>query len=507
MRSIAREPQRSLPGSPALWVFPLAVLVAVFLGVAVSVIGFLAVVAVVGVGGLVFLIATAHRPAVFLGALGFLMIGYAFFGRSFAHLGLSPLYVGEMVMSLAGVAFMVRLRKARLGLLEVLLFGLMFWGIVRTVPYISVHGIDALRDSSIWLYAIFALAVSTVIQREHVDFIVRQYGRLLPWFLVWVPVAIGILMTIGSSLPTTPGSDVPIIWPKAGDMGVHLGGIAAFILIGLYARTRVLTPERELMLWPLWLIGVVLVAAINRGGLLAVTIAVAVTFMLRPTKRILTPIIAGLAIGASILLINPTIEIGAREVSANQLASNVLSIFSAEDKGQLEGTREWRLSWWTDIVNYTVNGEYRWTGKGFGINLADDDGYQANADGSIRSPHNGHMTILARMGVPGIAIWFLLHAGFAISMVRAIFRARGRQNTFWMQVNAWILAYWLAMMVNASFDVYLEGPQGGIWFWVVFGLGLAVLRLQRAEFANEDESARQAESRGVSPWPATYNRS
>jgi hypothetical protein len=34
-------------------------------------------------------------------------------------------------------------------------------------------------------------------------------------------------------------------------------------------------------------------------------------------------------------------------------------------------------------------------------------------------------------------------------------------------------------MVNATFDVYLEGPQGGIWFWCVFGFGIALMEVQR----------------------------
>jgi hypothetical protein len=38
-----------------------------------------------------------------------------------------------------------------------------------------------------------------------------------------------------------------------------------------------------------------------------------------------------------------------------------------------------------------------------------------------------------------------------------------------------------------SFDVYLEGPQGGIWFWSIIGLALAVLRLKQAEDQAERE--------------------
>ena len=37
------------------------------------------------------------------------------------------------------------------------------------------------------------------------------------------------------------------------------------------------------------------------------------------------------------------------------------------------------------------------------------------------------------------------------------------------------LAYWGAFMANASFDVFIEGPMGGIWLWTVFGAGLAAV--------------------------------
>jgi hypothetical protein len=46
-------------------------------------------------------------------------------------------------------------------------------------------------------------------------------------------------------------------------------------------------------------------------------------------------------------------------------------------------------------------------------------------------------------------------------------------------VGGILMVWWLAAMANTSFDPYLEGPQGGIWFWCVFGLGLVVIRLAR----------------------------
>jgi hypothetical protein len=34
-------------------------------------------------------------------------------------------------------------------------------------------------------------------------------------------------------------------------------------------------------------------------------------------------------------------------------------------------------------------------------------------------------------------------------------------------------------MTNSAFDVFLEGPQGGIWYWSLFGFGIAALEAQR----------------------------
>jgi O-antigen ligase len=161
-----------------------------------------------------------------------------------------------------------------------------------------------------------------------------------------------------------------------------------------------------------------------------------------------------------------------REVSFEQIVDNLLSITGQSQHVGLEGTKEWRLLWWTDIVNYTVHGKYFWTGKGFGVNLADDDGYQVG-DGTLRSPHNVHMTILARTGVPGILIWATLHLFVGASLFLNYLRARMSGDERWTKLFMFIFAFWLAFLINGSFDVFIEGPMGGIWFWTVVGTGMA----------------------------------
>jgi O-antigen ligase len=170
---------------------------------------------------------------------------------------------------------------------------------------------------------------------------------------------------------------------------------------------------------------------------------------------------------------------GKRAISAQQMIDNFESL-TGGGRHDLESTAQWRIVWWKKIINYTVHGPYFWTGKGFGVDLAHDDGIGILR--TVRSPHNGHLTILAREGIPGLAIWLLLQSVFGIGMLRAHLQARRMKDGWWERVHLWILTYWLSFLVNATFGVYLEAPPGGIWFWCVFGFGIAAMERQRQKY-------------------------
>ena len=86
---------------------------------------------------------------------------------------------------------------------------------------------------------------------------------------------------------------------------------------------------------------------------------------------------------------------------------------------QTEATKEWRLAWWGTIIGYTIDGPYFWTGKGYGINLADSGRLPGRADASCAAPHSTTFEVLARSGVPGLIAWVLLQAAFAHAMLLA----------------------------------------------------------------------------------------
>jgi hypothetical protein len=170
-----------------------------------------------------------------------------------------------------------------------------------------------------------------------------------------------------------------------------------------------------------------------------------------------------------------------RPISAHQIFENAKSIVGQSGR-QAEGTKQWRLNWWDIIINDTVYGPNFWTGRGFGLNLADADGFSArNERPPTRSPHSAHMTLLARAGIPGLVMWLLVLISWFGMMTSAILTARARGHQRWAELFIFIACYVVAILVNATFDVVLEGPMQGIWFWCLFGFGVGSVMVYRAQ--------------------------
>ena len=147
----------------------------------------------------------------------------------------------------------------------------------------------------------------------------------------------------------------------------------------------------------------------------------------------------------------------------------------------MEGTVKWRLSFWRELcTDVFSDSRLFWFGAGFGPNVAGEKCYNSSdIDRPNKHPHNFHVNILYRMGVAGFSIWIFMLVLFAFSVIRGIMKTSAAGDKLLFSVLVWIFCFWVMALVNASFDVYLEGPMGGILFWCVMGLGLAVLRVQR----------------------------
>lgn len=424
-------------------------------------------------------------PQLFLGLLGLLLLGYAFLGRGFAYLGAPPLYVGEMTLGVGLLSLLLAggLTRVFRSPLAWLLVAFMALGAAATLPYVGRYGLNAFRDAAVWGYGMFALLVAAfLLKGGWLQRALGFYGRVLPWFLAWTPAAVVIYRLALGVIPKLSGGSVPLISPKGGDIAVHLAGALAFLVLGLHGlspRPERRVSRREWFWWVFWLLACLSIST-GRAAILAIASVTLLLLVLRPLSRWGKVLFLVVLFGVAFIASDIEINLGrARSVSAEDLVLTVQSIFGETGESTYDGSRNWRIRWWTDILNYTVFGDYFWTGKGYGINLADADGYQVTSDHSLRSPHNSHLTFLARGGVPGALAWLILQCTFALLLVRAYVRARRSGQEDWAKVDLWVLCYWLAFMVNGAFDVFLEGPQGGIWFWSVFGFGVAALEQQR----------------------------
>ena len=435
------------------------------------------------------------------------LFGYAFFGRSFAYLGVPPLYVGEAALAV-GVIAVLSQRGIGVALRSPVVWlwlALATWCAVRTVPYVGTYGMDALRDAALPGYGAFALFVAMLLERAgSVSTVFQSYGRWLPLFTLWAPTSWAVSTLGGDNVPRLPGTTVPVLEFNPSCAAVHLAGVGAFLLLGLHPRDvgpGKHTRRSEMAQWILWFLGVSLVATWTRGGALAVLVSIVVVLVARPSagRKLAFVGVVALMTTLTFAAFDLSFDTGSYRgrISPQEVVANLTSIFRPDvsDQANREGNRTWRLEWWNKILGYTVYGDRFWVGKGFGINLADDDGFQVTRDHSLRSPHNGHLTFLARGGVPAGFLWVVLQCTFGLSLLRAFFRARRVGNEWWQRIDIWILAYWLAFLVNAAFDVFLEGPQGGIWFWSLFGFGIAAVEAQRRLFSSTSLPPRSVELR------------
>ncbi len=404
-----------------------------------------------------------------------MLLGYALFSRSFAYVGVPPLFVGE-IMILVGLAALVRAGRAGPILSQPaawLMVALVALAAYRTVPYLSEYGVDAIRDFMMIGYAVYAIIVGGIVVAcpERLLTLVEKYRvfAVVMVSLVWIVYLISKIAP--ESVPFLPWTgNARIIEAKGGDIMVHLCAITVFAVLGMMERKP----------WFMFALAAntAIVVASNRGGMLAYAIGFAIAYAMRPPEARVGRLVYAFVLFAALgVLIGPLAQLQgtSRSISVDQIVLNVTSIFGQGDEG-LDGTRKWRLQWWTKIWDGTVHGPYFWTGRGFGINLAVADGFDVIKE--LRSPHNGHMTVLARMGVPGFVLWLSMLGLWTASIFAAWLRARRAGRHRWMALFAFLTAYMAAIHVNASFDVFLEGPMGGIWFWTVFGLGLAAIRIQ-----------------------------
>jgi hypothetical protein len=489
MQLLSRVPFRTFEigisvGLPRLVAVAIALLAAIGIGVTISLLGPIGLMPAFLMLAMVLVVIIGSR--LWWWMLMFALIGNFLFSRGFAGVGVFPIFVTEGTLAAGFGILAFRLFTKRVHFqfypfkhfLIVVLVAFFIVNLLQTIPYIPIYGLNALRDGFTYFYLLFALVVMVMVPRERIHwFFTRLFPRLIPIALVWFPIFF-ILMRLEFVTPRLPFTDGPFLYSKLSDLSVHLAGIGGYMLLGLGHKKRALPAWQSYLFWALWLAAALLFSITGRAAMLCIAAAFGIILFLRPMASRWQRPVAIMLIGLVLLIVSGAyssveIDIGnARKVSAEQLVANITSIFGGGDNsmGGLDGTRQWRLLWWDSIINYTFNGPYFWTGKGYGINLATADGFQVDmTNESLRAPHNGHLTFLARGGVPSFMLWMVFIIGFCLWLLTIALKKENR-NTEKALYATWLLAYMVAFQIIAAFDVFIEGPMGGSWMWALIGM-------------------------------------
>ncbi len=422
----------------------------------------------------------AVRPArVWLLCLGMLLGVYAVFGKGTAYIGIGSLYIGETVV-LLGLLLVLSGGVGKTSLKSpTFLFLALFaaWGLIGTLPNLPTYGLFALRDAVLWGYGIFVLLVVTALGRiaDPVTMIMSFLRWYAPCMVLGAPLVYLGGKAFQDIVPSWPGSDYNLLYHKPGDIMVHLALIYAAVVSGALAWSR--------WRWALPLtLAAVSVAPFNRGGSVVLLLVGGLSIIPRKNDRRWPLVVLGIAAGLISLLAVSGLRIelndyNKREISFQQLTDNVASLFGREVQGNQLDNTSWRLRWWWAIAEKLPAQGHEWTGVGFGPHIAREFGID-DTPIEVRSPHNVWMTIFARMGYIGLLLWVGMLVSWFWTVRRGLRHARriGVKRRAALLVTA--LLAMPGFMFNASVDIFLEGPVGGIWFWCLMGVGLALAQVR-----------------------------
>jgi len=146
---------------------------------------------------------------------------------------------------------------------------------------------------------------------------------------------------------------------------------------------------------------------------------------------------------------------------------------SFQDTPQQANAR-WRLSFWKFLLEESARRPFIGVGFGRPSNFEWNGIHYDRRTGDpqdpfdVIAPHNSFLNLLYRTGLPGFLALAAIMLLAVIRLVPVARRTRGEDKA----LAIWLLAAIAATTVAASFNVALEGPFMGIFFWAVLGLAL-----------------------------------
>ena len=325
--------------------------------------------------------------------------------------------------------------------------------------------VDLIRDSFIFQYGWFAFILFAF--KDKLEIIWETLFFIYKWF-PFVALLNFILQYFVPFFETvTPFGGIPILLYKNGDMGVQLL-ISTLLLLYRFDNQ---TLKWRILLSLVIALDFLILASYSRSGIVAF-LASMLCFIyfnkdiqLQSRVRLLIKYLPIILLIVTPIYINIKVadNFQGRSVGFEQIKNNFSSIVGGTTDATSEDNVVWRLVWWAKILDYSFTSPNFFIGKGLGMSLATDDDI-ITLDDSLRSPHNFHLNIMSRFGV----LLFMIWTYFLIQLLRPLFKKQLQGKC--LLIGCILLAF----LINASFDVFLEGPMGAFPFWTWMGLYLLI---------------------------------
>ena len=389
----------------------------------------------------------------------FIMAIYLFFNKGVAYtFGVELLLAFGLILIILNRKLFEIFNEKKYVLILFLCLITLFYIIFGFLKYTYFN---VIRDSFAFEYALFAIIIFFF--KDDKEYIWQKVIKLYRWAPLILLLNTLIFYYVILYLPPIEiFGGQPLFLYKNGDKSLHLLVSTIFMILftNQYSRNWLILNT------VLILINLLILLAFTRSGSLAYVAGIFCFFFFSKTilitenlRKVLKyiPVLLIIVFGV-FTVIEIDGDAQGRTISLSQITDNFSSIVSSDIDGSLTDNKVWRLVWWAKLLNESFTVEHFFIGKGLGMSLAGND--LTSVDENLRSPHNFHLTIIARFGYIIFFIWVY----WLYLLFKPLFK---KQLSGKMLGLTCIL---LAFIINGSFDVFFEGPMGAFPFWTLVGL-------------------------------------
>ena len=403
-----------------------------------------------------------------------ILFGYILFGRAFAHVGVRPLFIGEMTL---GVFFLFRY-QATVGTITRCLvnptpltpiawctYFLIVYGVVEVIRGIGAgHARSvALQNVIFNIYPLFVW-IGLYVGLRHGDLL-----RKITLPLAWCNAAYGLIYVL-------------VLGPLGLTVTAHIRTFSPFgqpnwsgpILIALVTFGGGMRRAGV----PIVLNGLIFLVLQSRASWLAFMACLPVWAVLSgrivPMLKLGGTVVTLLAVGYvfDVRLPSPPGR-HSEEISVRSIVGQVMAVVdqreatrSSDNFDTRASTIEWRIYWWKAIWRDLHSGSTMRAliGPGYGYPIWDlhEDPLE---DFPLRTPHSVVFYTLGYTGWIGLLLFALMDASLLVALW-VVYRRTG---------ESFGICIWILGNVAAVFDPYFETPYYAIVFYLLVGVSLAGL--------------------------------